>query len=70
MLLNAQDGGNRKFMLVQRPEQTDEESEAYKAGYRTICEIGKERIRRAAEKIRKEYPKAVFDSGFRVYKLR
>ncbi len=70
MLLNAQDGGNRKFMMVQRPEQTDEESEAYKAGCRTICEIGKERIRRAAEKIRKEYPKAVFDSGFRVYKLR
>ena len=50
--LNAEDGGNRKFIMVQLPEQTDEKSEAYKAGYKTICEIGKERIRRAAKKIK------------------
>lgn len=69
MLLNAQDGGRRKFIMVQRPEQTDEKSEAYKAGYANICEIGKERIRRAGDQIRTEYPEAAFDSGFRVYKL-
>ncbi len=54
MQLNAEDGGNRKFIMVQLPEQTDEKSEAYKAGYATICEIGKERIRRAAKKIQAE----------------
>lgn len=54
MQLNAEDGGNRKFIMVQLPEKTDEKSEAYKAGYPNICEIGKERIRRAARKIREE----------------
>ena len=54
MQLNAEDGGNRKFIMVQLPEKTDEKSEAYKAGYKNICEIGKERIRRAACKIREE----------------
>ena len=54
MQLNAEDGGHRKFIMVQLPEKTDEKSEAYKAGYKTICEIGKERIRRAGQKIRNE----------------
>ena len=53
MQLNAEDGGHRKFIMVQLPEKCDEQSEAYKAGYKTICEIGKERIRRAGEKISK-----------------
>ncbi len=57
MRLNAEDGGNRKFILVQLPEVTDENSEAYKAGYRNICEIGKERIRRAGAKIQEENDK-------------
>ena len=52
--LNAEDGGNRKFIMVQLPEKTDEKSEAYKAGYKNICEIGKERIRRAGQKIIEE----------------
>ena len=52
MQLNAEDGGNRKFIMVQLPEETDEKSEAYKAGYKNICEIGKERIRRAGAKIK------------------
>lgn len=52
MQLNAEDGGHRKFIMVQLPEATDEKSEAYKAGYKTICEIGKERIRRAGKKIK------------------
>ena len=58
MQLNAEDGGHRKFIMVQLPEATDEKSEAYKAGYKNICEIGKERIRRAGEKIKEEikYP--------------
>lgn len=68
MQLNAEDGGNRKFIMVQLPEETDEKSEAYKAGYKNICEIGKERIRRAAKKIADESPKAQFDGGFRVLK--
>lgn len=59
---------NRKFIMVQLPEETDEKSEAYKAGYKNICEIGKERIRRAAKKIAEENPKAQFDGGFRVLK--
>ena len=67
--LNAEDGGHRKFIMVQLPEQTDESSEAYKAGYKNICEIGKERIRRAAKKIRDEHPESDFDGGFRVLKL-
>lgn len=66
--LNAEDGGNRKFIMVQLPEATEEESIAYKAGYKNICEIGKERIRRAAKKI-KEETGADIDYGFRVYRL-
>lgn len=69
MQLNAEDGGNRRFIMVQLPEPCDEKSEAYKAGYKTICEIGKERIRRAAKKIAEEHPEAEFDGGFRVLKL-
>lgn len=68
MQLNAEDNGNRKFIMVQLPEETDEKSEAYKAGYKNICEIGKERIRRAAKKIAEENPEAKFDGGFRVLK--
>ena len=68
MQLNAEDGGHRKFIMVQLPEETDEKSEAYKAGYKNICEIGKERIRRAAKKIAEENPEAKFDGGFRVLK--
>ena len=70
MQLNAEDGGNRKFIMVQLPEATDENSEAYKAVYKNICEIGKERIRRAAKKIHEDKPDAVFDDGFKVYKLK
>lgn len=69
MQLNAEDGGNRKFIMVQLPEACDEKSEAFKAGYKNICEIGKERIRRAAKKITEEHPDAQFDGGFRVFKL-
>lgn len=69
MQLNAEDGGRRKFIMVQLPEETDEKSEAYKAGYKNICEIGKERIRRAANKIREDNPLSEFDGGFRVLKL-
>ena len=69
--LNAEDGGNRKFIMVQLPEPTDENSEAYKAGYKNICEIGKERIRRAGKKIKEESPLTTqnLDTGFRVLKL-
>ena len=69
MQLNAEDGGNRKFIMVQLPAEAPEDSEARKAGYNTICEIGKERIRRAGEKIKKDYPNANIDTGFRVFKL-
>ena len=71
MQLNAEDGGHRKFICVQLPEKTDEQSEAYKAGYKTICEIGKERIRRAGEKIKEESPLTTqnLDTGFKVFKL-
>ena len=70
MQLNAEDGGKRKFIMVQLPEATDEKSEAYKAGYKNICEIGKERIRRAGKKIKEEHPEAKdLDIGFRVLKL-
>ena len=70
MQLNAEDGGKRKFIMVQLPEATDEKSEAYKAGYKNICEIGKERIRRAGKKIKEEHPEAKnLDTGFRVLKL-
>ena len=68
MHLNAEDVGKRKFIMVQLPEETDEKSEAYKAGYKNICEIGKERIRRSAKKIAEENPEAKFDGGFRVLK--
>lgn len=81
MKLNADDGGNRRYIMVQLPEKTDEKSEAYKAGYENICEIGKERIRRAGEKIRNEElgkrngdnsslqtPNSKLDTGFRVFK--
>ena len=71
MQLNAEDGGRRKFIMVQLPEPCDETSEAYKAGYKNICEIGKERIRRAGEKIKAESPMTTqdLDIGFRVLKL-
>ena len=71
MQLNAEDGGHRKFIMVQLPEPCAESSEAYKAGYKNICEIGKERIRRAGEKIREENPLTTqnLDIGFRVLKL-
>ena len=69
MQLNAEDGGHRKFIMVQLPEACDEKSEAYKAGYPNICEIGKERIRRAAKKIAADNPDKPFDGGFRVFKL-
>jgi len=71
MKLNAEDGGNRKFIIVQLPEPCDENSEAYKAGYKNICEIGKERIRRAGRKILEEHPEAAgkLDIGFRVLKV-
>ena len=63
MQLNAEDGGNRKFIMVQLPEATDEKSEAYKAGYKNICEIGKERIRRAGKKIVEELEKKKAEEG-------
>ena len=71
MQANSMDGGKRKFIMVQLPEKTDEKSEAYKAGYKSICEIGKERIRRAGEKIKAESPLTTqnLDIGFRVFKL-
>ena len=71
MQLNAEDGGNRKFIMVQLPEVCDEKSAAYKAGYRTICEIGEERIRRAGRKIKEESPLTTsnLDIGFRVFKV-
>ena len=71
MQLNAEDGGSRRFIMVQLPELTDEKSEAYKAGYKNICEIGKERIRRAGKKIKDEagLQGQSLDTGFRVLKL-
>ena len=71
MQLNAEDGGNRRFIMVQIPEKTEEKSEAYKAGYKNICEIGKERIRRAGKKIKEEagLMGQNLDTGFRVLKL-
>ena len=75
MQQNYEDGGNRRFIMVQLPEETDEKSEAYKAGYRNICEIGKERIRRAGQKIRNDADNSSLlttnsklDTGFRVLK--
>ena len=77
MQLNAEDGGNRRFILVQLPEVCDEKSEAYKAGYKNICEIGKERIRRAGKKLTEnkdgqlsmDGENALLDIGFKVFKL-
>ncbi len=71
MQLNVEDGGSRKFIMVQLPELCDEKSEAYKAGYKNICEIGKERIRRAGKKIKEEKGQFAqnLDIGFRVLKL-
>ena len=69
MKKNVEDNGNRKFILVQLPEQTDEKSEAYKAGFSNICEIGKERIRRAGDKIIEETGNSDLDIGFKVFKL-
>lgn len=71
MQLNSEDGGNRKFIMVQLPEKTEEKSEAFKAGYKNICEIGKERIRRAGKKIKEESHLTTqdLDTGFRVLKL-
>ena len=71
MQLNAEDGGNRKFIMVQLPEVCDEKSEAFKAGYKNICEIGKERIRRAGKKIKEDSPLTTenLDIGFRVLKI-
>ena len=71
MKLNAEDGGNRKFIMVQLPEKTEDKSEAYKVGYKNICEIGKERIRRAGKKIKEEagLMGQNLDTGFRVLKL-
>ncbi|OUN41073.1 site-specific DNA-methyltransferase [Anaerotignum lactatifermentans] len=75
MQLNAEDGGNRRFIMVQLPEVCDEKSEAYKAGYKNICEIGKERIRRAGKKILEENnqmtleDKEQLDIGFKVFRL-
>lgn len=70
MQLNAEDRGNRKFIMVQIPEETPEDSEARKAGYNTIPEIAKERIKRAGKKIKAEHPEAKdLDTGFRVFRL-
>lgn len=74
MQLNAEDGGNRKYIMVQLPEVCDEKSEAYKAGYKNICEIGKERIRRAGEKIKADETlpaenREKLDIGFKIFKL-
>ncbi len=71
MQLNAEDGGNRKYIMVQLPELTDEKSEARKAGYKTICDIGEERIRRAGKKIKDESPMTTteLDTGFRVFRV-
>lgn len=71
MQLNAEDGGHRKFIMVQLPEACDEKSEAFKSGYQNICEIGKERIRRAGDKIKADNPLETqdLDTGFRVFRV-
>lgn len=69
MNLNAKDSGTRKFIMVQLPEVCEESTEAYKLGFKNICEIGKERIRRAGDKIRSEYPEADIDIGFKVFRV-
>ncbi len=67
--LNREDGGNRRFIMIQLPEKCDEKTAAFKAGYNTISEIGQERIRRVATKIKKENPDYTGDLGFKVFKL-
>ena len=71
MQMNAEDGGHRRFIMIQLPEKTDEKSEAKKAGFDTICDIGEERIRRAGEKIKEESPLTTkeLDTGFRVFRV-
>ncbi len=69
MSLNAADGGRRKFIMIQSPENTNENSKAYKAGYKNICEIGKERIKRAGNRIQKEYKNSKLDVGFKIFKV-
>ncbi|UZA25004.1 site-specific DNA-methyltransferase [Moraxella bovis] len=69
MQLNSEDNGNRQFIMVQLPELTDEKSEAHKAGFKTISDISKERIRRAGAKIKAENPEKKIDTGFKVFKL-
>lgn len=68
MGVNLEDNGKRKYVVAQIPAICDSKSEAYKAGYKNICEIGKERIRRAAKKLKEENPEKEFDGGFRVLK--
>ncbi|NOX25778.1 MAG: site-specific DNA-methyltransferase, partial [Deltaproteobacteria bacterium] len=67
--LNKEDNGKRRFIMIQLPEPCGEKSEAFKAGYKTIADIGKERIRRAAAKIKEEHPDYEGDLGFKVFKL-
>lgn len=69
MQMNAEDGGHRRYIMIQLPEKNEEGSDAFNSGFKTICEIGKERIRRAAKKITDENPSSTFDGGFRVFKL-
>ena len=69
MELNVEDSGDRKYIMVQLPEKTTETSDAYKARYKNICEIGKERIRRASKKLKEENPNSNFDDGFRVLRI-
>lgn len=68
MKLNAEDGGQRKYILVQIPEKTKEGSQAYNAGYRTICEIGKKRLLKSGDNVKREYPNADIDIGFKVFR--
>lgn len=69
MKINAEDGGNRKFIMVQIPETVPEKSEAFQAGFSNICEIGEERIRRAGEKIIRDYPGSKIDVGFKLFRI-
>ena len=69
MELNAIDGGKRKFILVQKPENVKKESQAYKYGFKTLCDLGEERIKRAEKKIKEQYPNSNFDGGLKVYKI-
>lgn len=68
MQLNADDSGHRKFVMIQLPEECEKKSDAYKEGYKNICEVGKERIRRAGNKIKSEHPNADIDVGFKVFR--